>query len=186
MGNWILDRFLTGTISVNKGQPVLLKRIPYMMFPARSMAAFAQELSKEFSDDFLFDLGYDAGNLSSEEFVEKLGWIGKSLIHKKELVFRMLGVMGFGRVDIRRWNAKDNVMLIRVDKHPVINHAITLYGKKERNSVFYRGIYSAHAANEFGVTHCKFIETKSMSQVDKFFEWSHNYFDKKGKNIKKS
>ena len=93
MGNWILDRFLTGTISVNKGQPVLLKRIPYMMFPARSMAAFAQELSKEFSDDFLFDLGYDAGNLSSEEFVEKLGWIGKSLIHiKKNWYFVCLGL----------------------------------------------------------------------------------------------
>lgn len=170
-----------GTLKIDNGQPVLLKKIPFMMFPARSMAVFIQKISEDFDDDFIFDLGYEAGKQSGEEFMNDLGWIGKSFAIRKNSMFKMLEVMGFGKFEFSYWNAKQNKILLRVENLPVIEHAAKLYGQNEKSSLLYKAVYSAHANVEFGMTDCKLVETQSISKGDDFFEWSFNYFEGKEK-----
>lgn len=177
----IVDKIVRGTLKIDQGQPVLLKKIPYMMYPARSMAVLIQKIADQLDDDALFQLGYDAGMLAGKEFIDKLGWLGKSLLHRKKSLFRMFEVMGFGKIDVKYWNANKDMVVIHMTDHPVIEHAIKLYGKKEKSSLFYRGIYSAHTHFEFGIENCKFVETQSQTKGAKFFEWSFNYFDTKQK-----
>ena len=76
-------------------------------------------------------------------------------------------------------------MMLTVKLHPVIDWSVKLFGKKEKACTFYRGIYSAHAHYELGVTNCKFIETRCVSRGSGYCVWSYNYFKKPPKEIER-
>lgn len=163
---------------------LMLNKVPFVMFPARAMAKFIQKLSEEFDDEELYQIGYDAGLMVGEEFLEKLNWFQMGVAKRMKMVFKMFEVMGFGKMDIKKWDSKNDQLLYRTTNHPVIKHATKLFGKKEKSCIFYMGIESAHWHNEMGVENCKLIETQCISEGAKFCEFSYNYFNKKEKSNK--
>ena len=156
----------------------MLNKIPFVIFPARSMAVFIQKVGEKFGDDYLYKHGHDAGLMVAKDFVEDLGWFSLGVAQKVKMIFKMFEVMGFGNMNIQILDAKNNKILYRNTMHPVINHAIKLYGKKEKSCIFYRGIESAHWNYELGIEGCKLIETQCMKNGAKFCEWSHNVIKK--------
>jgi predicted hydrocarbon binding protein len=172
-------KILYKTIKIERGSPILLNKIPFVMFPARSMAKFLQAIGNDCGEEFLFDLGFKGGIMVAEEFVEKLGWLNRALAKRIYDIFKMFEVMGFGKIDIKAWDAKTSKMLLHLTNHPVINHAVKLYGDNEIVCNLYRGIFSAHAHHELGIKNCHFIETQCLKKNHKFCEWSYNYFKSK-------
>ena len=178
MFNELLNQILKRTLKIDKGQPILLNKVPFVMFPARSMSKLVQKIGEDFGDDYSYQLGYDAGKMVAEEFVNKLGWVEKAFAQKMSTMLNMFEVMGFGKMEILVWNTKENKVLIHLTSNPVINWGTKIFGKNEKSCVFYRGIFSSHTENEFGIKGCKFTETQCVSKKGKFCEWSYNYFKK--------
>jgi predicted hydrocarbon binding protein len=174
----LYKKILMRTLKIEHGQPILLNKIPFVMFPARSMAKFVQKIGEDFGEDYVYDLGFKAGKMVAEEFVKKLGWIEQAFSKRMSNLLQMFEVMGFGKMTILAWNTKDKKVLIRLTNHPVISHSVRIFGKNEKICTFYRGIFSAHVDYELGVEGCHFIETQCISKNAKFCEWSHNYFKK--------
>jgi predicted hydrocarbon binding protein len=180
MSENLFNRLLVGTLKIDKGQPILLNKVPFVMFPARAMSKFVQKVGEDLGDDYLNQLGYDAGKMVAEEFVSKLNWIERSISQKLKSMFTMFEVMGFGKMELIVGDSKNNRVLLHLTNHPVITHASKQFGNKEKSCIFYRGIFSAHSQYEFGVENCHLIETQCLSKKAKFCEWSFNYFkDKK-------
>jgi len=176
----LMDKILVRTIKIERGKPVLLNKVDFVMFPARSMAKIVQKIGEDFGDEYLYQLGYDAGTIVSDEFIEKLNWVTATFAKKMSSMLRMFEIMGFGKMQIKVWNASEDKVLINLTNHPVINYGVKLFGKKEKICTFYRGIFSAHTYKEFGIEKCHFIETQCISKGAPFCEWSYNYFkDKK-------
>lgn len=174
----LFNKILLKTIKIEKGEPILLNKIPFAMFPARSMATLLQKVGQDMGEDFLFNLGYDAGIIVADEFIEKLGWLDMSMARRLFDIFRMFEVMGFGKIDLKVWDTKNKRMLLHLSNHPVLIHAVKIYGRKEKACNMYRGIFSAHANEELGIKGCKFIETQCIKNRIPFCEWSYNYLKK--------
>jgi len=182
--NFINNLLIRKVFTFEGDRILMLNKVPFVIFPARSMAKFIQIVGDEFGDDYLYKLGYDAGLMVGKDFVNDLGWFSIGVAEKVKMIFKMFEVMGFGNMDIRVLDSTNDKLLYKNTMHPVINHAIKLYGKKEKSCIFYRGIESAHWNYELGVEGCELIETQCMKDGAKFCEWSHNVL-KKAKNKKR-
>lgn len=184
--NGLYNKILMRTIKIEHGKPVLLNKVDFVMFPARAMAKFVQKIGEDLGDDYIYKLGYDAGMMVGEEFVEKLGWIGLGVARKMGMIFKMFEVMGFGKVDIKVWDTKNYRLLYRKTNHPVIEHATRLFGKKSKICMFYMGIEAAHWHNEMGVKNCKLSESKCLTKGSPYCEYSYNYLKSaEEKSVKK-
>jgi predicted hydrocarbon binding protein len=178
MGKFINNLILNKVFSFDNGQLMMMNKVSFVMFPARAMSKFVQKIGEDFGDEFLYQHGYDAGMIVAKDFVDQLGWVQLSMAKKMGMVFKMFEVMGFGKLDIKVWDTKNYRLLYKTTNHPVIEHAIRLFGNKEKSCIFYRGIESAHWHNEMGVKNCRLVETQCMKNKKPFCEWSYNYFKK--------
>lgn len=176
MAKFIDNLIFNRVFSFDSGQLMMMNKISFVMFPARSMSKFVQKIGEDFGDEYLYNLGYDAGMVVAKEFVDKLGWFQMGLAKKIGMIFKMFEVMGFGKLDIKVWDTKNNRMLYRTTNHPVIENAVKLFKTKEKSCIFYMGIESAHAHNELGIKNCRFKETQCRKKGAPFCEWSYNYF----------
>jgi predicted hydrocarbon binding protein len=175
---FINQLLLNHVFNFEKDKVLMLNKVPFVMFPARAMAKFVQKLGDEFDSEELYQMGYDAGLIVGEEFVEKLNWFQMGVAKKMNMIFKMFEIMGFGKIDIKVWDTKNYRLLYRKTNHPVIDHAIKLFGKNQKICNFYMGIEAAHWHNEMGIKNCKLIETQCISKGSKFCEFSYNYFKK--------
>ena len=175
---FIDNLIMNNVFSFDSGQLMMLNKVSFVMFPARAMSKFVQKVGEDFGDEYLYQHGYDAGMIVAKEFVDKLGWAQLSVAKKIGMIFKMFEVMGFGKLDIKVWDNKANRLLYRTTNHPVIEHAIKLFGDKEKTCTFYMGIEAAHWHNEMGMKNCKLIETQCQKKSRPFCEWSYNYFKK--------
>ena len=178
MMDGLMQKIFLRKIKIQRGKPILLNKIDFVMFPAKAIAKLVQKVGEDLGEDYLYGLGYDAGMVVAKDFVKKFNWLERSLATRLFDIFKMFEVMGFGKSDLKVWDSKNNRMLAHVSNHPVLIHSVKLFGKNEKACTFYRGIFSAHADNELGIDGCNFIETQCIRHGSKFCEWSHNYFKK--------
>jgi predicted hydrocarbon binding protein len=165
---------------------LMMKKVPFVMFPARSMAVFLQKISKDLGINEAKKLGYNAGSISGKNLINAFNWVGTSMPGRISSMQKMLEIMGFGKMDIKIWNTKENKTLINITNHPTIEWANKMYGKDELICGFYASIYSAHANIEFGMKNCKYIETQCICKGAKFCEWSYNVFKDKPEDANKN
>jgi predicted hydrocarbon binding protein len=174
--NPITDFIISRLLSIDGSKVVLLNQIDFVMYPARSMAKVVQKIGEDFGDEYLFRLGYDAGMMVGVEFVEKFRWSKIYFLQRMNIIKKMFLVMGFGEIDIKKWDVKTDQFLMFLNKNPVIEHSISLFGNREKACTFYRGIDSAHLHNEMGVENAELIETMCMKNGADYCIWSHNIF----------
>jgi predicted hydrocarbon binding protein len=175
---FINQLILNKVFTFDKSQILMLDKVPFVMFPARSMAKFIQKVGDEFGEEYLNELGFDAGLIVAKEFTDSFGWVGTGLAKRLGMIFKMFEVMGFGKHTVKIWDISGSRTLYQITNHPVIEHSTRLFGKNEKICSFYRGIESAHWHNELGIKNCHLIETQCISKKRglKFCEWSNNYF----------
>jgi len=165
---------------------MMMKKVPFVLFPARSMAKFIQTISVDLGTKEALRLGYSAGEISSKQFADKLGWLNNYVPDRMTMIFKMFEVMGFGRGELKIWNQKENKLLALCTNQPVINWGKKLYGDKELICPFYMAIVSAHMHHEIELKDCWLIETQCISKGAKFCEWSYNVFKQQQEEANKN
>jgi len=174
--NYLKKKMMKNLLKIEDGNVKFFGKIDYIMFPAVGMADFLQKINQDMGEDYLFDLGYEAGMSGASEMVEKLGLLNNSVFINKRVILSMFETLGFGKIDIKV--IKPEQCLITLVDNPVIDVGIKKHGKESRVCAHYRGIFSIHAEKELKVKGCKFSETQCRAHGDKMCEWSYNYFKK--------
>ncbi len=139
---------------------------------ADAMAVMLQKIGNDLGEDFLFDLGYHAGDDTKEEMFDKMKTNLNSVPKNLQIIKSMCEVLGFGRFDVDKLSPERGIMSMRVFHNPVIDASARLFGKNSIAGSHYRGIYSIHADKQLKVKNCFFIETKSVCKGDPYNEWS--------------
>ncbi|MBI2449636.1 hypothetical protein HYV49_05055 [Candidatus Pacearchaeota archaeon] len=173
------EMILRKAFRIDEGKVRMLNKIDYIMMPARAMAKMLQKIGEDFGKEFLFELGYKAGTDAANEFFEHFKLAGRAVPLKLNFLITLLQVLGFGRLDVKILNVKTNQALGYITKHPVIEAAKNLYGRKSMICAHYMGVYSVHADRELSIKGCKLTETRCVTKGDPYCEWSYNVFSKK-------
>ena len=177
--NYLKNSIIKKSIKIEDGRAKMFGKIDYIMFPAAAIAELFQKIGKDMGEDYLFDLGYEAGTDGANEMIEKLGLFINSIPANIGIINSMFETLGFGKMNIKVLHSQQGQILLTLTEHPVIDYAKLKYGKKSRVCAVYRGIFSIHAEKELKVKDCKLIETQCILKGNKFCEWSSNYFAKK-------
>lgn len=173
---YINELILNKVFSFDEDKILMLSKVPFVMFPARAMAKFVQTTAEEMGCENLYQIAKQAGYMVADEFIKEFNWATAALPGKMAMIKKMFEVMGFGNINLKVWNAKDNKLLVNVTNHPVIEAAKKLYADKELVCPFYMAIYSAHLQKELGIEKCELIETQCIAKKALFCEWSYNIF----------
>lgn len=149
-------------------------KVPFTMFPAKAMATFIQESGRAIGEEYLNQIGYHAGSMVADEFMEKLDWGNAPSMVRLKGMIKMMRVMGFGTFHTRKWDTNENKVEMDVTKHPVIEWGKELYGSSEMICGFYMAIYSAHIKKEFGIDDCWLKEDSCIAKGEDCCRWSYN------------
>ena len=152
--------------------------IRFSAFPAKSMAVFIQAIGEKSGDNFLFDLGFEAGKLAAVENIKGVKLEKVPINLRMNLLNNLLEVVGFGKFDFKIFNKEKNKGLVHYTNNPVIEEACKLYGNKSKSCIFYSSVFSAHAEVELGLKNVRLKETQCICKGSKFCEWSHNISEK--------
>ena len=139
---------------------------------AEAMAVMVQKIGEDLGEDFLFDVGYKAGDNTKEEMFDKMKTNLNSVPKNLQIIKSMCEVLGFGRFDVDKLSPEKGIMSLKVYHNPVIDASVKFFGKDSKVGSLYRGIYSIHADKQLKVKNCMFIETKSVCRGDQYNEWS--------------
>lgn len=169
--NYVDQLIFDKTFTFKDDSTLMSGKIPFVMFPAKAMATFVQETSLEMGNSRLNEIAYEAGVMVADEFIEKLNWSGVPATVKMSGIIKMLKVMGFGFIHMQKWNIQENQVDMQVNKHPVIEAAVELFGRNELVCGFYMAISSAHFHKELGIENCQFKSVKCISKGDECCEW---------------
>jgi predicted hydrocarbon binding protein len=96
----------------------------------------------------------------------------------QKMVIELLEFIGEGRMEIIRLKPGKNGRhhaIIHVTDNPATEHACRMYGKNSRICAFFRGVYSAHAENEFGLQNVKFKENRCICKGSPYCEWESRW-----------
>ena len=177
--NYLKDSIVKRLIKIEEGRVKMFGKIDYIMFPASAMAEFIHQIGKDLGEDYLFEIGYEAGTDGANEMIERLGLFANSIPKNLSIIYSMFETLGFGKMKIKLMHSDKGQILLVLTDHPVIEYAKAVYGNKSRVCALYRGIFSIHAEKDLKVKNCKMIETQCLLKGDAFCEWSSNYFKEK-------
>jgi predicted hydrocarbon binding protein len=171
----ILKKMLVGrAFSTERGRIKLFGRSDWAMQPAVSLAYMLQEVGKKNGEEFLFELGYESGKLGAQELMKVTGIKLKGDKMAQKMVTELLEFIGEGRMEIVRLKSEKqghHNVIIHVTDNPATEHAFRMYGHKSLVCAFFRGVYSAHAENEFGLKNVKFKEIRCLCKGSLYCEW---------------
>lgn len=175
----ILKKMLLGrAFTTEKGRIKLFGRTDWTMQPAISLAYVLQEVGKKNGEEFLFKLGYESGKLGAKELVDATGIKLKGDKVTQKMVIELLEFIGEGRMRMVKLDSKKDGhhhFIINVTDNPITEHANVLYGKDSMICSFFRGVYSAHAENEFKLKNVRFKEIRCVCKGSRQCEWESNW-----------
>ncbi|MFP4423759.1 MAG: hypothetical protein ACLFP2_00855 [Candidatus Woesearchaeota archaeon] len=158
-------------LTVANGRLTLFQKINYTVYPARAMAKTLQMIGEKNGKEFLFQLGFDAGNDAADELIENLKLDTKGGQKTYKLFQELLEVIGFGKFRFIKYKPGSEKSILHVDNHPVLESAKEIYGTSSLVCNFYQGVYSAHAQKEFNIPNAHFEETQCICHGNQFCEW---------------
>ena len=176
--NYLKEGIVKRLLKIEDARVKMFGKIDYIMFPAAGMAEFINQIGKDLGEDYLFNLGYEAGTDGANEMIEKLGLFANSIPTNLNIILAMFETLGFGKMNIKVMHSEQGQILLTLIGHPVVEYAKLKCGNKSRVCSLYRGIFSIHAEKELKVKNCKLIETQCILKGDAFCEWSSNYLRK--------
>jgi hypothetical protein len=173
-GNYLKRKIMKNLLKIGGGCVKFFGKTDFIMFPASGMACLLQQVYDDFGEQYLFDLGYEAGVDGSKQMFEDLNLNDNSVFLNKKIILSMFESLGFGKLVLKV--LKPNQGLLYSNEHPVVESGMKMWGVKSRVCAHYRGIFSIHTDKEFKVKGCKFVETQCVAHGAPYCEWSYNYF----------
>jgi len=171
----ILKKLMFGhAFATERGRIKLFRRMDWTLFPSRALALNLQTIGEKLGEQFVYDLGYQAGNDAAKEMVKYMGLKPRGGWVTQRVVLSMLDFIGFGRPEILRADTnKDghHHIIVHVRDNPVIEHGARMFGKRSVACKWFMGVYAAHGEMELGIKHAKFKENKCIRLGAPYCEW---------------
>jgi len=176
---WILKKLIWGkAFSTERGRITLFGKMDWTLFPSRALALNLQSIGERLGEDFVYELGYQAGKDAAEEMVKYMGLKPRSGWAAQEAVISLLEFIGFGKPEFVRANiSKDghHHIILRVRENPVIEHGARMFGSKSVACKWFMGVYAAHGEMELGVRHARLRENRCVSSGAPYCEWESKW-----------
>lgn len=171
---WILKKLMFGNaFSTERGRIKLFNRMDWTMFPSRALALNLQAIGEKLGEEFVYELGYQAGKDAAREMIKYMGLKLKGGWVTQKAVIAMLEFIGFGKPEFMRVNIKDghHHIIVHVKDNPVIEHGARMFGAKSMACKWFMGVYAAHGEMELGVKHVKLKENRCVRNGAPYCEW---------------
>lgn len=170
-GTTIEKKILQKIIKIEHAHAVLLSKLHYIMWPARSFAVMWQQLGEDLGPGELYDIGFKAGEDGADEIINLMGFRTMTIPMRLRMLMRMFEVLGFGVAEWIKMDPKQNQVILHLHNMPVIDEGKQLYGPNSLVSHHYMGIFAVHMRKELGVENADLRETQSVAKGSKFSEW---------------
>lgn len=153
--------------STEKDRVTLFGKMDWSMYPSRALAKNLQTIGEKIGgiqgENFLYKLGYDAGEDAGHEMIKYMGLSPKGGWITQNAIIALLQFIGFGnfiwiKKDFREGG--DHHIIIKIINNPVIEQSIGLYGPKAMACNFFRGVYAASGEYELGMKNAYFKELR--------------------------
>lgn len=171
---WIFKKLLWGNaFSAEKGRIRLFQKMDWTMFPSRALALNLQTIGEKLGEQFVYDLGYEAGRDAAREMVKYMGLKARGGWVTQKAVISLLEFIGFGKPDFVKTRIEDghHHIVVHVRDNPVIEHGARMFGAKSVACKWFMGVYAAHGELELGVKRVKLKENKCVRLGDPYCEW---------------
>jgi len=131
---WILKKLLFGrAFATERGRIKLFGRMDWTLFPSRALALNLQAIGEKLGEEFVYDLGYQAGKDAAKEMVKYMGlkprggWVTQkavismlgdwNLVYREpEGVERILSESGYEGIEV--WLEQENIFCIGKARNP--------------------------------------------------------------------
>jgi hypothetical protein len=170
----ILKRLLIGkAFTIEDGKISLFGRMNWTLLSSKAFAANLQKIGEDLGEDYLFKLGFEAGDDAAKEMVKSMGlkmkggWVTLNAI-KETLDFIGFGLVNFERAELKKDGHHDIIM--RVRDNPVVEHSIKMFGNKSLACKWFMGVYSAHLQYDLGAKNARVIEKECIKHGSKYCE----------------
>jgi len=170
----ILKKLVFGrAFTTERGRIRLFGRMDWTLFPSRALALNLQTIGEKLGEDFVYELGYQAGKDAAKEMVRYMGLKPKGGWITQKAVISMLEFIGFGRPEFVRAKIKDghHHIIVHVRDNPVIEHGARMFGAKSMVCKWFMGVYAAHGEMELGLKHARLKENKCIRLGAPYCEW---------------
>jgi len=171
---WILKKLLFGkAFTTEKGRIKLFGRMDWTLFPSRALALNLQTIGEKLGEEFVYELGYQAGKDAAREMVKYMGLKPKGGWVTQKAVIAMLDFIGFGKPEFVKAKIGDGQhhIIVHVRDNPVIEHGARMFGAKSMVCKWFMGVYAAHGEMELGVSHVRLKENKCIRLGAPYCEW---------------
>lgn len=170
-----LKKLLVGrAFETEKGRIRLFGSMNWTLIPSKALAENFQTIAVKNGEEFLYDLGYQAGNSAAKEMVRYMRFAPKSGWAAQNAVLTLLDFIGFGRtkfVKSRLEKDGQHHFIFHVYDNPVIEHAKELFGSKSMVCKWFMGVYAAHGEMEMGIRNARIVENRCVCKGSPFCEW---------------
>ncbi len=156
-----------------KGRIKLFGKMDWTMFPSRALALNLQTIGEKLGEQFVYDLGYQAGKDAAQEMVKYMGLRPKGGWITQKAIISLLEFIGFGKPKFVRAQIKKghHHIIVHVKDNPVIEHGAKIFGTKSVACKWFMGVYAAHGEMELGVSHVKLKENRCIRNGAPYCEW---------------
>jgi len=171
---WVLKKLLFGkAFETERGRIRLFGRMDWTLFPSRALALNLQTIGEKLGEEFVYNLGYEAGRDAAKEMVKYMGLKPKGGWTTQQAVIALLDFIGFGKLEFVIANIKGNHhhIVIHVKDNPVIEHGAMMFGAKSVACKWFMGVYAAHGEAEWGLEHVRLKENKCIRLGAPCCEW---------------
>jgi len=175
----ILKKLLIGRAFIcENGRIKLFGKMDWTFIPSKALAVAFQDIGEKFGEDFLLQLGYEAGHDAGVEMVEYMklklggGW------SSQRAVIETLDFIGFGQIEFMKTDIKKDGrhhIILHTKNNPVTEYGIRLYGKKSAICAWFRGVYNAHGELELGVKNANLKENHCIKDGFPNCEWESKW-----------
>jgi len=171
---WILKKLLFGkAFTTERGRIKLFGMMDWTLFPSRALALNLQTIGEKLGEEFVYELGYQAGKDAAREMVKYMGLKPKGGWVTQKAVITMLDFIGFGKPEFVKAKIRDGQhhIIVHVRDNPVIEHGARMFGAKSMVCKWFMGVYAAHGEMELGVSHVRLKENKCIRLGAPYCEW---------------
>lgn len=171
---WILKKLLwANAFGTEQGRIKLFGKMNWTLFPSRALALNLQTIGDKLGEDFVYELGYQAGKDAAKEIVKYMGLRPRGGWATQNAVISLLEFIGFGKPEFVHVKIKGrhHHIIVHVRDNPVIEHGARMFGARSAACKWFMGVYAAHGEMELGVRNVRLKENKCIRLGDPYCEW---------------
>jgi predicted hydrocarbon binding protein len=152
---------------------MLFGRMNWTLFPSRALAMNLQTIGDRLGEEFVYQLGYEAGKDAAQELVQYMGLRPRGGWTTQKAVISLLEFIGFGKPEFMlvKIRGRHHHIIVHVRDNPVIEHGARMFGTRSVACKWFMGVYAAHGEMELGVKHVRLKETKCVRLGNPYCEW---------------